>query len=175
MVMSDPRLQQLVDGLAAAHRNVLAAIEGISEEDAHQVPREGEWTVAQLLAHIAEIQIFWSGKAQLITREEDPNITRSDVENDVRLAAVTDHSHDCIAHLTDGIVNAQQQAIATVKTFRPEDLDRLGHRGENNPMNVAGVIEYLTGHIEEHAGQIIQARRLIAQRDRGEGADAGQS
>lgn len=160
--MSDTQIEKLVEGLRTAHQRVLSAVEGISENEAHLVPQDGEWTVAQLLAHIAEIQTFWTGKALLIIREEDPNITRSDVENDVRLAAVTDHSGDSTRDLLESMVNAHRQAITSVRTIRPEDLDRVGHRGEGNPITVKGVIEFLARHIEEHAGQIQESRRLIA-------------
>ena len=43
------------------------------------MPARDEWTVVQLMSHITEIEYFWMEKAVLITKESDPNITRSDV------------------------------------------------------------------------------------------------
>lgn len=77
----------------------MAAVEGLSEAEAHQIPEPGEWTVVQLLAHITELQPFWVSKAVLITQVDDPQITRTAVENDERLAAVTDRSQDDLAGL----------------------------------------------------------------------------
>ena len=101
--MSQEQLRVLQQLLRSAHQVVVHAIEGITEKDARQVPAPDEWTVAQLLAHIAEIQDFWMGKAVLITKEVDPNITRSDVENDRRAAAVTDHASDPIT--VEGVIH----------------------------------------------------------------------
>ena len=157
-----PMLQQV---LRSAHQVVLDSIDGIAEEEARQVPAPDEWTVAQLLAHIAEIQHFWMEKAVLITRENDPNITRSDVENDRRAAAVSEHgghAGDSLDDLIQALVTANESAIATTGEIAPEDLATLGHRGENNPITVEGVIHYLASHMEEHARQIRESRRLIS-------------
>jgi len=53
-----------------------------------------------------------------------------------------------------------RQAIATTASIDPKDLKRPGHR-EENPMTVAGVIEYLAGHVRLHAVQTIESRRVI--------------
>ncbi len=69
--MATSEIQKLQGGLRAARDEVLSAIDGITEQEAHQIPAPDEWSVAQLLAHIAEIQVFWVGKAALITKEGD--------------------------------------------------------------------------------------------------------
>ena len=79
--MNAVEIENLQQGLRSAHTAVTASAQGVTDEDAHQIPEPDEWTVAQLLAHIAEIQGFWMGKAVLITKEDDPQITRTAVEN----------------------------------------------------------------------------------------------
>ena len=159
--MLDSEIQELHEGLRAAHAQVLASLEGVGEAEAHEVPAPDKWTVVQLLAHIAEIQSFWTAKAVEITRENDPNITRSDVENDIRLAAVEGQAQDSMADLIQRAAEANSRAIGIVGNINPRDLGRPGHLGENNPITVKGVIEYLIHHIEEHANQITDSRRLI--------------
>ena len=97
--MSSSEIQQLQQDLRSGRDAVLAAVEGVSETEAHQIPEPGECTVVQLLAHITELQPFWISKAVLITQVDDPQITRTAVENDERLAAVTDRSQDDLAGL----------------------------------------------------------------------------
>ena len=116
------------------------------------------------MAHIAEIQAFWMAKAVLITQEDDPNITRTDVENDVRINAVTDHSDDDLPTLIRELQRTNESAVATVGSVDPADLSLPGHRGEGNPMTVAGVIQYLAGHVELHARQIEESLRLIREK-----------
>ena len=155
-----PALQQL---LRSAHQSVMEAVGGVTEAEIRQVPASDEWTVAQLMAHIAEIEYFWMEKAVLITQEDDPNITRSDVENDRRAAAVEDHAGDSLNDLIKSLAAANDSAIAATGEIAPKDLGILGHRGENNPITVAGVVTFLATHVEDHADQIRESRRLISQ------------
>jgi len=161
--MSQDQLSILQQLLRSANQAVLDAIDGIADEEARQVPEPGEWTVAQLLAHIAEIQYFWMEKAVLITKEDDPNITRSDVENDRRGAAVSDHAGDPLEDLIRALAAANESAIATAGEIAPEDLATMGHRGEDNPISVEGVIRFVASHMEEHARQVNISRQLIAE------------
>ncbi len=160
--MPNQEILQLQEGLRSAKDEVLSAMDGTTEPEARQIPAPGEWSVAQLLAHIAEIQVFWVGKAVLITQEHDPQISRTDVENDLRLAAVTDHSQDSLDGLKRSVISACEEAAAEVRNIVPEDLSRPGRR-ESNPMTAADVIQYVARHVRDHANQISEARRLIRQ------------
>lgn len=156
-----PILQQM---LRSAHQVVMDSIDGITEPEIRQVPAPDEWTVAQLMSHIAEIEHFWMEKAVLITKESDPNITRSDVENDRRAAAVVDRAGDSLEEHIWSLAAANESAVATTGGDLPGGLTTLGHRGENNPITVEGVVRFLATHMEEHAHQIIESRRLINRR-----------
>lgn len=162
MTTNQEQIQALQQLLRSAHQDVMEAIDGIAELEIRQVPVLDEWTVAQLMAHIAEIQYFWMEKAVLITQEDDPNIiTRRDVENDRRAAAVEDHARDSLDELIRGLAAANESAFGATGRIATGDLGILGHRGENNPIAVEGVIRYLASHVEEHADQITESRRLI--------------
>ena len=158
--MSTREIQELQEALRSARHEVLSAIDGISEPEAHEIPAPGEWTVAQLLAHITELQTFWIARAVLITKEDDPQITRTAVENDQRIGAVTDHSGDNMTNLVREMNAANDQVVAVVGDIDPKNLDRPGHR-EDNPITAGGVIRYVAGHVRDHAVQIIESRRLI--------------
>ena len=113
-------MQQL---LRSAHQDVMEAIDGIAELEIRQVPVPDERTVAQLMAHIAEIQYFWMEKAVLITQEDDPNITRSDVENDRHAAAVEDHAGDSLAEL----IRVGRSERIGLRCHRSNRTGRFGH------------------------------------------------
>ena len=130
--------------------------------EAYQIPEPGEWTVVQLLPHITELQSVWISKAVLITQVDDPQITRTDVENDVRLAAVTDRSQDGLASLIQQMNSANNQVVDVVAAMDTATLGRPGHR-EDNPMTVSDVIRYTADYVRIHADQIIETLRLIRQ------------
>ena len=100
----------------------------------------------------------------MITKESDPNITHSDVENDRRAAAVVDRAGDSLEEHIWSLAVANESAVATTGEISPGDLTILGPRGENNPITVVGVIRFLATHMEEHVHQIIESQRLINRR-----------
>ena len=139
------------------------SIECVQEAEIRQIPAPDEWTVAQLLAHIAEIEYFWMEKAVLITKEDDPNLTRSDVENDRRTAAVVDHAGDSLDELVKSLAVANESAVKATGEIAASDLAKQGYRCENNPMTVEGVITFLAQHMEVHARRITESRQQISQ------------
>ena len=161
--MSNSETQELQEGLRSARDAVLAAIGGASEPEAHEVPAPGEWTVAQLLGHITEIHSFWVARAVLVIREDDPDVARTAVDNDQRIAAVTYHAQHSLADLEQRMIAANEEAVAAVGRIDPKDLERPEHR-EADPVTAGGVIQHLAWHVREHTGQIAEARRLIREK-----------
>ena len=161
--MTSNEIQRLQAGLKAAKEQVESAIAGITESEARQQPAPNSWSVDQLLAHIAEIIGFWMDKAVLITEENDPQISRSDVENDLRLAAVSDTAEESLEDLIQSVDIACDEALETIGEIGPADLDRSGHR-ETNPITAGGVIENLANHVTAHAVQITEARQQVVRK-----------
>jgi|TARA_Y100000031_G_C7977222_1_gene273113 uncharacterized damage-inducible protein DinB len=165
--MSGNEIQELQEGLRSAREAVLSAIEGISEADAQEVPEPGEWTVAQLMGHVTEVQSFWVSKAILITKEDDPNVARNAAEGELRAASVAGNTQDSVAGLRQKMIAANDAAVASVGGIDSKDLDRVGHRGEGRPVSAGQLIQSLASHLREHAGQITETRRMVRERKQG--------
>ena len=125
-----PILQQM---LRSAHQVVMGSIDAITEPEIRQVPAPGEWTVAQLMSHIAEIEYFWMEKAVLITKEFDPNITRSDVENDRRAAAAVDRAGDSLEKHMWSLAAANESAVVTTGEIPPGTWPPLAPGARTTP------------------------------------------
>ncbi|HJN87076.1 MAG: DinB family protein [Dehalococcoidia bacterium] len=162
--MSNNEIQELQEGLRSAREAVLSAIEGISEAEAKEVPEPGEWTVAQLMGHITEVQSFWVSKAILITREDDPNVARNAAEGELRTASVAGMAQHSVADLRQKMIAANDAAVATVGGIDPKDLNRLGHRGEGKSVSAGQIVQSVASHLREHAGQITETRRIVRER-----------
>ena len=135
-----PILQHM---LRPVRQIVMDSIDGITEPKIRQVPARDEWTVVQLMSHITEIEYFGMEEAVLITKESDPDITRSDVENDRRAAAVVDRAGDSLEEHIWSLTTANESAVAATREISHRDLTNLGHRGKNNPITVNGVVSFL--------------------------------
>ena len=159
--MKNTGVEDIVEELKESQSQLLKTVGQLSEENAHLVPAPNEWTVAQLLAHIAEIQEFWTAKAVLMTKEDRPEITRNSVENDIREQTVLNKANSSIPELLNQCQNIHEATIETLSRISPRDLQRSGFRGENNPVTVIEVLQSLVRHINEHIEQIERTKRLI--------------
>lgn len=130
-----PILQQM---LRSAHPVVMDSIDAITEPEIRQASAPDEWTVAQLMSHIAEIKYFWMEKEVLITKESDPNITRSDVENDRRAAAVIDRAGDSLEKHIWSLAAANEPAVATTGEDLPREPDHPWPQGREQPHHCRG-------------------------------------
>ena len=159
--MKNTGVEDIVEELKESQTQLLNSVGQLSEENAHLVPAPDEWTVAQLLAHIAEIQEFWTAKAILMTKEDRPEITRNSVENDIREQTVINKAGSRIPELLAQCQSIHETTIMTLRSISPSDLQKPGFRGENNPVTVIEVLHSLVGHINEHIEQIKRTKRLI--------------
>ena len=159
--MKNTGVEDIVEELKESQTQLLKSVGQLSEEKAHLVPAPDEWTVAQLLAHIAEIQEFWTAKAILMTKEDRPEITRNSVENDIREQTVINKAESQVSELLNQCQIVHEATIKTLRTISPNHLQRQGFRGDNNPVTVIEVVRSLAGHINEHIEQIERTKRSV--------------
>ena len=160
--MTSSDIRELQQDLRSGRHAILVAVEGVSDAEVNQISEPGEWAVVQLVAHVTELQPFWVSKSVLSTQVDDPQITRTAVENDEHLAEVTDHSQDDLASFIRQMNAANDQIMDVVGAIDPSTLDRPDHR-EDNLMTAAHVIRYTAHHVRFRAHQITELLRLIRQ------------
>ena len=159
--MQIANIESIQKGLKESHKQVIHSVKKISEEQTHLIPAPNEWIVAQLLAHIAEIQQFWTSKAILMINEDCPKITRNAVENDIREQTVINKAYESVTELLAQCQRIHEETVASLQTIGPSDLQRSGFRGEDHPVKVIEVPQSLIMHINEHIQQIGTSMRLI--------------
>lgn len=160
MVSQTEELGQL---LQEAQTELTTALEGITEEELRTPPKEGEWSVAQVLGHVAEMQPFWVRKALLMATLENPNIARSPEEAQQRLRAVAETERMPWPELQRRVEEAGSQAVTLVRRLREKDLRRLGTRGDGSVITIQQLVERTVAeHVQEHARQVRATRRAAS-------------
>lgn len=162
--MTVPEVAALAARVKQAQDTLTASLEGITEGELYSAPKEGEWSVAEILAHICEMQPFWMGKVGLMLRESNPDVARTDEERELRIRAVQEHRSDPLPTILERLKEASEHALQAVSRLSAEDLERPGHRPDGTSTTVRGLIERnIIAHLEEHARQIEETRRLLRQ------------
>ncbi len=161
-MMMTTEVEHLVNAVREAQARLSAALEDITEDQLRRPPAEGEWSVAQVLGHVIEMQPFWMEKAQLMVSQDNPDVSRTPQEQEQRLWAVAEAKVAPRPELRRRLDEAGTRALGMLQQLLPQDLARLGHRSDGQTTTVRQMVESnLVRHIEEHARQVEEARRSV--------------
>lgn len=140
--------EQIVAALREAHQQLLTAIAAIPETAFRTVPKAGEWSAADVLAHVRNIAAFDERSiCGVIERGEQP----PDVD-DVLEQAPTNASRE---QMLADIEASREHLIAVVLRAAPEThLDIVWGHNEFGKMNWREWLLFARVHTLDHARQL---------------------
>ena len=154
-------VESLLDQLIGAQEELSQSLEGINEAELRNVPAEGEWSVAEIVGHVAELQPFWMRKVPLMTSEDNPYAGRTPEEEQQRLVDVAAAREMPWPELQRSLHEANLKVLRSVLELRVPQLSRSGRWSEGVTLTVQQMVEQrIIGHLQAHAKQIQEARTL---------------
>ncbi|HYX48839.1 MAG TPA: DinB family protein [Ktedonobacteraceae bacterium] len=140
--------EQLVEALREAHERFLAATGAISDDAFRIIPKEGEWSAADVLAHVCAIAAFDERSIRgVIERGAQPK----DVE-DALEKAPSDATRE---QLLADIERYREQLIAVVLKADPQaHLDIVWGHNEFGKMNWREWLLFARVHTLDHTRQM---------------------
>lgn len=155
----DSLIDDFVQRLEDAQARLRKALEHIPEFELHTQPSDGGWSVAQVCAHVVEMQIFWLSKAQGVIGH--PDVGRTEKDRERRLSEVSDHATDDIKEVTSRLDEANEDALRILRELSPGHLELEGVR-DGKPTTIRHLIEgSVINHVRVHAEQIEETRRAV--------------
>jgi uncharacterized damage-inducible protein DinB len=140
--------EQLVDALREAHKEFLAATDAVPDSTFRAIPQEGEWSAADVLAHVCAIAAFDERSiCGVIQRGEQPQ----DVEDALEKAP----SNATREQLLADIERYRERLIAVVLQADPQThLDIVWGHNEFGKMNWREWLLFARVHTLDHAHQM---------------------
>jgi len=148
--------EQLVDALREAHQQFLTATAAVPDDDFRTIPKEGEWTAADVLAHVCAIAAFDERSiCGVIERGEQP----MDVEDALEKAPSSAKREQL---LTD-IERYRERLIAVVLKADPQAHPDIvwGHR-EFGKMNWREWLLFARVHTLDHTRQMQSIAAVVS-------------
>lgn len=119
---------------------------------------DGEWSAAQVLAHLGEFPRFFAGELRRWKADPSAVIGRT-LEHPVRLAAVESPA-DALAELLAGIRSAFAELGEALELLADDDVEAKTENVKYGPEPLSAFLDrYVTGH---KAGHLDQLRALAA-------------
>ena len=150
-------VEEMAARLGAAQGGFMDSLDGITEAELHTPPSEGKWTVAEICAHVIEMQPLWARKAAGIGAASGVGRTAEEAER--RGAEIDKHAGDDAATVRDRLAAAGAEALGILRGMGDSGLDASDATGE---FTGRGVFErYIIAHMDEHSTEIRRVRAVL--------------
>jgi len=146
----------LIARLGQSRRSLMDAIAGLDEEGFRDRHRSGEWTAAEVLAHLFSTERIFIDRARKAIEHEGYRATP--VSNDVREEHLGMAKRMPVPQIIHGLLAQRRETLAFVGSVSEGDLgSTLSHpaRGEQTAL---WQIEHVIEHEQEHAEQLRTVR-----------------
>jgi hypothetical protein len=131
---------------------LLAEAEGFEPARLTDAP-DGEWSAAQVLAHLGEFPRFFAGELRRWYDDRSAVIGRT-MEHPVRLAAVESPA-DALGELVAGMRAAFAELAAALEALSDDDVEAKTENVKYGPEPLTAFFDrYVTGHKAGHLDQL---------------------
>jgi DinB family protein len=153
------------DRLLARYRTGYAeltdALGGTTPAEIDWAPGSGEWSVRQIVHHLADADTFAAARLRRILTESDPAIPAYDEQVLAERLAYAVRPIEPALQVVDAVRAATVQVL---DRLGEADWQRSGRHSEMGPYSVERWLEFNAAHAYDHAAQIRQVRAAWAAR-----------
>ena len=149
------------DPMSVLHETPAAlrdAIDGLTSADLRKPEREGKWSIAQVLRHLADSDLVWGWRLRLILAQDRPTITGYD--QDAWAAGLHYEDADADESLQTFEV-LRRDNLRLVARATPDDLRRVGVHAERGEESLEHLRKLYAGHDLLHLRQIARIRAAV--------------
>jgi uncharacterized damage-inducible protein DinB len=148
----------LIAKIRSLPREAQAAVKGLSEEQLRTPYRDGGWTVAQVIHHLADSHMNAYIRMRLAMTEEHPTIKPYDQDS---WANLPDAGATQLSPSLAILRGLHRRWTAFLKAIPAKSWDRTALHPERGDMTLDDLLALYAEHGEKHVGQILGLRRRM--------------
>jgi uncharacterized damage-inducible protein DinB len=147
--------QAVIDAYEAGGAKLRAAVAGLTRDDLTARPGPGEWSILEVVVHLADSDGICIDRMKRILTEDNPTLLYAHESDYVR--KLFTHDQDLDDALTLFEVGRRQFA-RVLRRLPPEAFARAGTHNRRGELTLGGTIPYYIEHLDYHIG-FIRAKR----------------
>ena len=137
--------------LATTPRTIAGWIAGRSAADLQRPRVQGRWSVAQIVAHLADSEIVFAYRVRMILSASGAAIQAYDQDAWSR----TQHHETSDAHRSLALFAAiRESMVPLLRGLKDDELERYGMHAERGKESVRHLLALYAGHDRNHLAQI---------------------
>jgi len=134
------------------------AIDGVAPADLRKPERDGKWSIAQVLRHLADSDVVWGWRLRLILSQDRPTLTGYDQDAWAVRLRYEDADPGESLQLFELL---RRDNLRLIRQAEPEDLRRVGVHSERGDESLEHLRRLYAGHDLLHLRQIDRIRAAI--------------
>ena len=152
-------LTEVIQAIASGPERVRRAAEGLTPDRLRQRPRESEWSVKEVMAHLLKVESdLFLPRLRLLAREERPSFPTFDPE---AWARERDHREGDFEDEWRRFAAARAETMALLSGLPAGAEERIGVSAHFGPVTLGDYATHVADHDIDHLGQIAEIRAAI--------------
>ncbi|MGA7671118.1 MAG: DinB family protein [Nitrolancea sp.] len=154
-------VEEIVTMLAAAPERIAAVTKGLTEEQLHTPPSDGEWSINDILAHMRACADQWGDSIVTIVNEDHPTIRAINPRSWIKR---TDYRELQFGESFRAYTDQRAELMNDLQSLSADDWNRSATvTGAGAPLErtVHGYAQRLARHERPHLKQIEQTARVV--------------
>lgn len=136
---------------------LLLAIHGIAEEDLRRQEAEGKWSIADVIAHLGDLEMVYAVRMRMALTMDEPDVPA--LKQDAWVANL--HRSEPVAELLEQLWFHRRMNLALKSRLTEAQLARKGRHPDYGMITVAHMFERLANHDEKHLRQIERIKNAL--------------
>lgn len=148
-----------MESLRAFHSKLLLAIHGIAEEDVKRPEREGKWSIADVIAHLGDLEMVYAVRIRTILAQAAGDAPLPSLAQDEWIANV--HRREPVAELLEQFWFHRRMNLALLERVTPEERARTGVHPQYGQLSVDDAFARIERHDAKHLAQIERIKTTL--------------
>lgn len=153
-------LSDLLEHYRRGPELIATALTGAAGSELDFTPGAGQWSVRQILCHLADAEIVAAARFRRIIAEPEPAIMAYDQD---AWATNLDYANRKIAEAMETFRHIRAWNYDLLNSLPPEAFERKGIHQERGELTLLAMLGIYARHAEKHAGQIRRVREAYRQ------------
>ncbi len=137
--------------LRSTPRSLKKRTSGASRRKLSTPPARGKWSIAQILAHLSEMEMLWGYRIRMILEEDGVKIVGMDQNVWARNSR---YERIDPRHSLQTFRAIRGANLELLDKLSPRELKRRGIHSQFGPLTISKVVSLVAGHDVNHSQQI---------------------
>ncbi len=152
-------IASLIEDYSRGAKLLRDAVQSVPESGWDAIPIEGQWSIRQVVCHLADGEIVYADRMKRVIAEDNPTFFEADP--DVLVPALHCRQRPWESEL-NLIETVRTHMLPILQSCSPDDFARSGVHSLDGPMTLKTLLERITGHIPHHVAFVEEKLRAMS-------------